>query len=766
MPEWRRKFISKPMMKWYATLLPEMSDTESQAIEAGTVWWDREIVSGKPDFEYLRGLETGRLSEAEQAFIDGPLQELCALLDDWQIEHEQKDLPREVWDFLIEHGFFAMIIPAEYGGKGFSAYAHSEIVRTIATRSITCSVTVMVPNSLGPGELLLLYGTKEQQDHYLPRLASGEDIPCFALTGVEAGSDASAMSDFGTVVEREIDGQKTLGIEITCNKRYITLAPMATLAGLAFRLHDPDGLLGDSEDLGITVALVPTDTPGLETGRRHLPSGLAFQNGPVRGEKVFVTLDQILGGKEQIGQGWKMLMGALAAGRGISLPSLSCAGAALAAHTSGAYARVREQFSMPVAKFEGVREPLARLAGTAYLLDGARLLTTAGIDEGEKPAVVSAIMKYHATERLRGAINDAMDIHGGKGICEGPRNYLATAYKALPVGITVEGANILTRSLIIFGQGAIRCHPWLLKEMKAVNNSDKDEGLKDFDTALFGHIGYQLKNVGRCLGYGLTFGRFVETPEGTGKQAPYYRELSHASARLALTSEIALAVLGGKLKKMEALSARLGDVLAEIYLLTGALKRFEREGCKEEDRVLLDWCFKDGLFRVQERFQAVIRNFPGAHWRMILSALISPLGMHRRPPSDALMNKVAETLTQPCATRERVTKGVYVGAEDQPLGQLEAAFHAIIERDELLARVRRSGVSLEKAVELSVLTKAEREKISDADAQIREVLLVDDATESVHAVRVRERELRTGGTRSVHRSRCGHLSHPSRRNRA
>lgn len=726
MPEWRQNLISKPVMKWYAGLLPDMSDTESQAIEAGTVWWDREIMSGKPDWSYLQNLETGRLTDAEQAFIDGPVQQLCAMIDDWEIEHEERDLPEKVWDFMIAEGFFAMIIPTEYGGKGFSAYAHSEVVRTIGTRSITAAVTVMVPNSLGPGELLMLYGTDDQKDHYLPRLASGEEIPCFALTGVEAGSDASAMSDYGIVVEREVDGEKKLGIEITCNKRYITLAPVATIAGLAFKLFDPDGLLGGEEDLGITVALVPTDTPGLDTGRRHFPSGLAFQNGPVRGEGVFVPIEQILGGKNQIGQGWKMLMGALAAGRGISLPSMSCAGAAVAAHSSGAYARIREQFGRPVGQFEGVREPLARIAATAYLLDGARLLTTAGIDEGEKPAVVSAIMKYHATERLRQSINDAMDIHGGKAICEGPKNHLATPYHSIPVAITVEGANILTRSLIVFGQGAIRCHPYLLKEMKAVGNEDEEQGLKDFDEALFGHLAHDVKNFTRSLVHGLTFGRFTYAPEGADELAPYYRELSHASLRLAVISEMALGVLGGALKKKESLSARLGDVLAEIYLLSGALKRYESEGRQAADRPLLDWCFKDGLYRIQQRLQAVMRHFPGLHWRMLLSAVISPLGMHRRPPSDDLMNQVAELVLAPTETRERLTRGVYVGEGDDPLATMERAFSAIIRRDELVERVKKSGIELDKAVENGVLSETERKEIDEAEDKIRAVLVVDD----------------------------------------
>lgn len=726
MATWRQTLISKPVMGWYAGVIPPMSRTEAEAIEAGTVWWDRQIMSGRPDWAYLRNVETGRLTDAEQAFIDGPVRKLCALLDDWHIENEARDLPEEVWEMIIREGFFAMIIPTEYGGKGFSALAHSEVVRTIATRSITAAVTVMVPNSLGPGELLMLYGTQAQKDHYLPRLASGEDIPCFALTGIEAGSDAGAMTDTGVVVEREIDGKRVLGIEINCDKRYITLAPVATIAGLAFRLRDPDRLLGGEEELGITVALVPTDTPGLDTGRRHIPSGLAFQNGPVRGKDVFIPLDQVLGGEEQIGKGWGMLMGALAAGRGISLPSMSCAGAAVSVFSSGAYARVREQFGLAIGNFEGVREPLARIAASAYLIDAGRQLTAAGIDLGEKPAVISAIMKYHATERLRQAVNDAMDIHGGRAIMEGPRNYLATAYRSIPVAITVEGANILTRSLIIFGQGAIRCHPYLLDEMQAVANPDKQAGLEAFDKALFAHIWHDIRNFTRSFVHGLTFGRFAHAPAGAGKLAARYRQLTHASVRLAVVSEMALGILGGALKRKEALSGRLGDILSEIYLLSAALKRFEADGEPEADRPLLDLCFEDGLYRIQQRLRDVIREFPGPHWRIALRLVLCPLGQHRKPPSHRLMNAAAQCVLEPGGTRDRLTRGVHTGEGDDPLAALERAFHAIIRRDALLAKLKEADVTLEDDAARRILSEAEIKEISQADALIREVLLTDD----------------------------------------
>ena len=722
----RKRLISRPMMGWFRGLMPEMSPTEAQAIEAGTVWWDAQLVSGRPDWDYLQNLQIGRLTEAEQAFLDGPVRTLCAMLDDWEIEHERRDLPPAVWEFLIAEGFFALIIPEAYGGKGFSAYAHSQIVRAVATRSITAAVTVMVPNSLGPGELLLMYGTEAQKAHYLPRLARGEDIPCFALTGVEAGSDASAMTDVGVVVERERDGQRELGVSITCNKRYITLAPVATLVGLAVRLLDPDGLLGGDEDRGVTVLLVPADTPGLETGRRHFPSGVAFQNGPVRATDAFVPLDQILGGREQIGQGWKMLMGALAAGRGVSLPSLSAAGCAVMARAAGGYARVRRQFGLPVGAFEGVKEKLAPIAASAWTLDAARALTCAGIDTGEKPAVVSAIMKHHATERLREAINAAMDVFGGKAICEGPRNPVFTAYKALPVAITVEGANVLTRSLIIFGQGAIRCHPWLLAEMKAIADPDPDRGLDAFDTALFGHIGWQIRTMGRSLIHGLSFGRFAAAPRNAGALAPYYRQLSLASARLAVATEIALVALGGALKRKESLSARMGDMLSELYLLSGALVRHEREGRPEADRVMLDWVFADGLHRFERRLSEVRRNFPSPVWRSVLGLLTSPLGLHRRPPSDRLTHAVAELIQAPGAVRDRIGADVHVGTGDETLALIEAALERVVAVDRLLAPVRKRKLSLEQAVRDGLITGAQRAEIEAADALVAQVLAVDD----------------------------------------
>ncbi|MGH7001397.1 MAG: acyl-CoA dehydrogenase, partial [Stellaceae bacterium] len=562
----RQRWVSAPIFKWAARALPAMSETERVAVEAGDVWWDAALFSGNPDWRRFLDIPAARLSAEEQAFLDGPVEQLCRMIDDWRVRFDLFDLSPEAWSFIKQNRFFGMIIPKEYGGLGFSAFAHSEVIRKLSSHSITAAVTVMVPNSLGPGELIRHFGTLAQKQHYLPRLADGREVPCFGLTSPEAGSDAASMIDRGTVCWGEYRGQRTLGIRLNWSKRYITLCPVATLIGLAFELCDPDRLLSAREDIGITVALVPTDAPGVTAGRRHYPAHQVFQNGPTQGKDVFVALDQVIGGKDQVGQGWKMLMTALAAGRGISLPSLSAAGAALCARTAGAYARIREQFNVPIALFEGIEAPLARIAGVAYLVDGARRLTCAGLDQGHKPAVITAIMKAHATERLRQAVDDAMDIHGGKGVIDGPLNYLGDLYRAVPVAITVEGANILTRNLIIFGQGAIRCHPYILEEMRALADPDRVRGLAAFDKAFWAHVKHSMATLGRVFGRSWTRGRFAPGP---GK---HYRQLSRYAATLAFLADMALLILGGALKRKEMLSARLGDMLSELYLLSAVLK--------------------------------------------------------------------------------------------------------------------------------------------------------------------------------------------------
>ncbi|WP_080700726.1 acyl-CoA dehydrogenase, partial [Bordetella hinzii] len=510
--DWRRRRISEPAYRWARAALPGLSDTEREAIEAGDVWWDGDLFTGNPDWNKLLAVPAATLSDEERLFIEGPVARLCALLDEWDIEWKRRDLPPEVWDLMRRERFFGMIIPKEYGGLGFSPYAHSEVVRRVSAYSITAGVTIMVPNSLGPGELLLQFGTPAQREFWLPRLADGREIPCFGLTSPEAGSDAASMTDTGVVCRQVVDGQDLLGIRLNWHKRYITLGPVATVLGLAFKLRDPEGLLGGAEDVGISVALVPTDAPGVEIGRRHLPSMQVFQNGPNQGRDVFVPIEALIGGPARAGQGWQMLMSALAAGRGISLPSLSAAGAVMSAHTTGMYARVRRQFGIPVGRFEGVQEKLARLAGHAYLVEAARRLTCAALNQGHKPAVVSAIMKYHATERLRLSVNDAMDVHGGKAVIDGPRNYLGALYRALPIAITVEGANILTRCLIVFGQGAIRAHPYLMREVMALGETDQARGQEQFEQAFWQHMRHSGMTVLRAWGRAWTGGLFAPAP--------------------------------------------------------------------------------------------------------------------------------------------------------------------------------------------------------------------------------------------------------------
>src|SRR5450631_1961394 len=666
----RTKYISSIIFRWAKGVLPSLSDTEREAIEAGDVWWDADLFTGNPDWAKLLAEAPAKLSPEEQAFLDGPVEQLCAMLDDWKVNWELRDLPPEAWDFLKAHKFFAMIIPKQYGGLGFSAYAHSEVVRKLSSHSITAAVTAMVPNSLGPGELLLQFGTKDQQNYWLPRLADGLEIPCFGLTSPEAGSDAASMIDSGVVCRGTFNGQDVLGIRLNWHKRYITLGPVATVLGLAFKLRDPDHLLGANEDIGITVALVPTDLPGVEIGRRHFPALNVFQNGPNWGRDVFLPMDHVIGGVEQVGKGWKMLMSALAAGRGISLPSLSAAGAAYAAHTTGAYARIREQFHISIGKFEAIQERLGRLAATAYLVDGARRMTCAALDAGHKPAVVTAIMKSQATERLRISVNDAMDVHGGKAIMEGPQNYLGSLYRAVPIGITVEGANIVTRSLIQFGQGAIRSHPYILKEMLALEDDDHVRGLDAFDRAFWAHVGHAILNALRAWGRGWTLGYAAPAPPA-GATTDHYRQLSRYSAAFALAVDMALLTLGGNLKRREMISARFGDVLSELYLLSAVLKRWNEEGRQPADLPLVEWCMAQGFATIEMRLDEIIANFPSRPAAWLLRFLLLPFGARALGPSDVLTQACAAILLEPSAARDRLTVDIYHGADDGGVGRLD-----------------------------------------------------------------------------------------------
>ena len=734
----RRNLITRAVFGWFRSALPQVSPTEQEALDAGTVWWDGELFSGRPDWRKLLAIPKPELTAEERAFLDGPVEELCEMLDDWKITHQLYYLPPEVWKFIKERGFLGMIIPRQYGGLGFSALAHSEVVMKLTTRSGTGAVSVMVPNSLGPAELLLHYGTEAQKNYYLPRLAKGQEVPCFALTGPEAGSDASSIPDAGIVCRAEFAGRPdVLGIRLNWEKRYITLGPIATLLGLAFKLYDPEHLIGEKEDIGITLALIPTHTPGVSIGRRHFPLNSAFQNGPNSGTDVFIPMDWVIGGVEYAGQGWKMLMNCLAAGRSISLPANSCGIAKLAALTTGAYARVRIQFRTPVGKFEGVEEALARIGGHTYMMDAARVMTAGALDIGEQPAVVSAIVKYHLTERGRIVINDAMDVHGGKAICMGPRNYLGRSYQQVPIAITVEGANILTRSMIIFGQGAIRGHPYVLREINAAREPDAAKALAEFDDAITGHIGFVVSNEARALFLALTGAMFARTPGGADTRR-YYRRLTRYSAAFAYATDLAMLLLGGQLKRKEKISARLGDVLSLLYLCSATLKRYEDGGRQRAELPLLEWSIEDALYRMQVALQGLIENFPNPLARLALRIVVFPVGPRLAPPSDELGHRVASLLLEPSPARERLTHGVYVPANpDEPIAQLEQALRAALAVEPVYARIyaaaKRSEISGRTPDDLAaaaagrgIITRDELDAIARAKTLRRAVITVDD----------------------------------------
>lgn len=738
-PALRRQWITTRVMPIVAGLLPRLGDTERIALEAGTVWWDGDLFSGRPDWRKLLGFEVAPLSPAEQAFLEGPVERLCEMLDDWEIQ-QRGDLPEEGWRLLREQGFFGMIIPTAHGGLGFSAAAHSAVVTKLASRSITAAVTVMVPNSLGPAELLLHYGTDAQQRHYLPRLAHGEEMPCFALTGPEAGSDAAATQSEGIVERGTFEGKEVLGMRLHWRKRYITLGPVATLIGLAFRLRDPARLLGGEEDLGITCALIPAKLPGVEIGLRHDPLGVPFQNGPNEGRDVFVPLDFIIGGRERAGQGWRMLMESLAAGRSISLPALSVGAAQLAARVVSAYGMVREQFDTPIGRFEGVEEPLARIGGLTYLMGAGRRLIAAAVDDGEKPAVLSAVAKAYLTEGMRAVVQDAMDVRAGAAICRGPRNILARAHMAVPIGITVEGSNILTRSMIIYGQGAIRCHPFALEEIEAVAAGD----LAGFDRAFFGHVNFVFTNVARALVLGLTGGRSERAPIA-GVAAPWFGRFTRMSAAFALVSDACMATLGGQLKRREKITGRLADALAWQYLGSATLKRFCDAGQPEGERPFLDWACTHALHQCQEALAGVLDNLPNRPAAWALRPIVFPLGRRLRPPDDALGAAVARALLDEPAARDALTADIYhPPAEEVGLGRLEAALAKAVEALAVEKKIRdavRAGtldrapgdVLADRALEAGVISADERKRIHDADEAREEVIQVDSFTQEEYA---------------------------------
>jgi acyl-CoA dehydrogenase len=743
-PPLRRKLISDGVLSIFRRVMPPMSQTEREAIEAGTVWWDGELFTGRPNWRRLLDFPRPSLTPEEQRFLDQETETLCGMTTDWETTNVYKDLPPHVWEYIKDKGFLGMIIPKEYGGLGFSAWAHSQVITKLSTRCGTAAVTVMVPNSLGPGELLLHYGTEEQKRRHLPRLAKGQEIPCFALTNPNAGSDAAAIPDFAVVCWGEHEGKRTLGLSVTWEKRYITLGPVATLLGLAFRVYDPDKLIGDKEDLGITCALIPASHPGVEIGRRHMPLNAVFQNGPNSGKDVFIPMEWVIGGQPMVGKGWRMLMECLAAGRGISLPSSNTGMSILAVRTVGGYARVRTQFKTAIGRFEGIEEALARMGGNLYMMDATRMVTASAIDQGEKPAVASAIAKYHITERARQSINDGMDVIGGKGICMGPSNFLGGAYMQHPVAITVEGANILTRSLIIFGQGAIRCHPFVLKEIAATRETDRERASLLFDEVLFGHLRFVLANFARTFVMGMTGSHFVAVPADVAPETRrYYQQLTRFSAALALLADLSMGTLGGALKRKEKLSARLGDILSLMFLCSAALKRFEMEGRQGADAPLLHWAIWDAMFKAQNAFEGVISNFPNRLIAMLMRRMVFPLGRPYVVPSDAIGHEVAKLLLEPSATRDRLTAGMYIGrAEDDPVNLIERALAATVAVEPIEAKLKAAmkegrldaklppgadaDVLTGRALAAGILTADEAHALNAQRALVARVVRVDD----------------------------------------
>lgn len=733
----RMRYLTTPIYEFFKRVLPPMNRTEMEALEAGDVWWEAELFQGDPDWQEFASYPAPGLSDAEQAFLDEETEQLCDMLNDWEIV-QNKDLSPQAWDYIKQAGFLGMIIPEEYGGKGFSASAHSAVVTKLASKSSSAAVTVMVPNSLGPAELLMKYGTEEQRQRYLPGLASGDEIPCFALTSPEAGSDAGAIIDRGIVCEGEYEGKKCLGLSLSWNKRYITLAPVATVLGLAFKMYDPDHLLGEDEELGITVALIPTDHPGVIHGNRHMPMGMAFMNGPTQGENVFIPLDWIIGGVEYAGRGWQMLVDCLSEGRAISLPALGTAMAKVSYRMTGAYSMLREQFNLPIGKFEGIEEALSRIAGYTYQLEASRVMTAGAVDQHVKPSVVSAIAKYHMTENARRVIQDAMDVHGGRGLILGEANYLAYGYMSMPIAITVEGANILTRNLIIFGQGAIRCHPFIFREMQAAKDEDEAAGLEVFDSLIFRHVGYTISNFIRTLSLSLTGGLVTRAPVG-GPTARYYRQLTRMSSALALVSDISMMLLGGALKRKERLSSRLGDVLSNLYLGSAVLKYYRDNGRKKSDLPYVHWNLQTALYNCQVAFKEFLENLPNRPVAWLLRVIVFPFGGPYRLPDDDLEHELVQSMLSDNELRDRITNCTYIGKNEQdPAFIIEDAFRQLLATEEtrqIIRKAVRQGelegdddiVKLAKsAVREELCSKSEADAFIAAEQARQKAIQVDD----------------------------------------
>lgn len=742
----RHDRISRPLLGWVRDQLPRLSDTEREALKSGSVDWDGELFSGLPDWQRLLDYPHGKLSDEERAFIEGPVDELCAMIDDWKITSELFDLPREVWDFMGQQGFFGLMIPKEYGGKGFSEMAHSEVVMRLSTRSVSAAVTVMVPNSLGPAELLLEYGTDEQKQRYLPGLANGNIIPCFALTSPMAGSDAGAIPDKGIVCRGQWNGQEVLGLKVTWNKRYITLAPVAHLIGLAIKVYDPERLLGGDTDIGVTCVLVPRDVPGVNAGSRHLPMNTVFMNGPTWGTDVFIPLEQVIGGEAMLGQGWTMLLECLAIGRSISLPALATGAGKVATLATGAYAKVREQFGRSISQFEGVQEALEPIAGYTYMMDAARILTASMLDRGVRPAVPSALLKYRNTDLMRVVVNHAMDVVAGRGVIAGPRNFIARAYQAVPIGITVEGANILTRSLMIFGQGAIRCHPYIVQEIEAAGMEDQDRAVDQLDGVFYTHVAHTLRNTVRAFVLALTRGVLLPVP-GRGDIAPYYRQLSRFSSAYAFITDVILLTVGGGIKAQQRLSGRMADALVGLYYASAVIKQWHEEGYPPEQRPLVDWALQTCLHDIEQQLQQVIRNFPVPGLGWLLQVLVFPPLSGQRPrPDDRLGSEVAQLIANDTAARARVARGAYhAGQADDALGRVLNAFRLANEtqpiRDKLHRAIRNrdpsdlDGIALlmghqreelvEWALDSKIIDADEKAPLLEALTALYDVIRVD-----------------------------------------
>jgi acyl-CoA dehydrogenase len=736
-PAIRRSVLIRPLFRTIKGILPRVSATEQEALNAGTIGFDAELFSGQPDWDKLRAVPPINLTDDEKAFLEGPTNELCGMVNDWTIRHNDKEIPEPVWDFVKKHGFLGMLISKEHGGLGFSAQAQSLVLGRIASRSPDVCTIVMVPNSLGPGELIEKYGTPEQKHHFLPRLAQGLEVPCFSLTGPTSGSDAATMRDVGYVTRGMHEGKEVVGIRLSWEKRYITLGPNATLVGLAFRVFDPENILGKGEDRGITVALVPADHPGVEIGRRHLPSGTAFPNGPNWGKDVFIPMDWVIGGERMLGQGWRMLMECLAAGRSISLPSSSAAGAKSLLRNTSAYARIRKQFDLPIGRMEGLEEPLARMVENAYVNEAARAVTASMVSRGEKPSVISAIMKYQTTERLRRSLNDAMDLHGGKAVCDGPSNYLQSAYQMMPVGITVEGANILTRSLITFAQGALRSHPYLYKEIQACQDADEERGFNAFERAFTDHVSFAVSNVFGAVFHNLTFGWFGRVPEKAYGTAEWYRQVWRSSRNFAFVADLAVAVLGGGLKTKQKITGRLADALSELYLLCCVLKRYEDDGKPAGDRHIVALAARNSLFRFQEAIRGTIDNFPSLPVRWLMRCVVFPLGAHYKPAPDWLGHKCVELVLAPGEVRDRLTRFIHVSQNpDDPTGLLEVAFAKAVAAEaaeKKLDRAVRNGQVrrvhgtdwIGDAAKLGVVSNEEARLLREVEALTARVIAVD-----------------------------------------